>query len=382
VAVAARSAPPPSPRHSHGAVIYGQSMYCFGGYDGSYRSDFHAFSFASATWSQVATSGRVPKARYRSTCVVAGRRMVLFGGHDGTKHLNDCHVFDFEDRCWSMLATEGAAPFPRDSHVAAVHGNSMFIFGGSTGSAMNDFHELRLDEKKWLSVHALGSTPVHRFCHVSVVRGDSLFIFGGYDGSSRLNDFLEFSFGLDLTSSLEIPPSTLVADLRAMALGAGGEGGMADVTFVVEGIPVPAHRALCCRCGYFKAMLGGGMREASAQEIVLPHVRHPIFLALLEYLYTDAVEVGLDVAMELFEAADQFGVERLKKVCEARMLGSLCVENAASIFHAADTHSAGTLREKCLNFILANFDPVTKTACFEEMGRTNVNLVFEILQKR
>ena len=30
----------------------------------------------------------------------------------------------------------------------------------------------------------------------------------------------------------------------------------------------------------------------------------------------------------------------------------------------------------------ANFDPVTKSASFEEMGRTNVELVFEILQKR
>jgi N-acetylneuraminic acid mutarotase len=53
VAVGAGSAPPPSPRHSHGAVIYGHSMFCFGGYDGSYRSDFHAFSFATNTWSQV-----------------------------------------------------------------------------------------------------------------------------------------------------------------------------------------------------------------------------------------------------------------------------------------------------------------------------------------
>lgn len=29
-----------------------------------------------------------------------------------------------------------------------------------------------------------------------------------------------------------------------------------------------------------------------------------------------------------------------------------------------------------------HFDCVTKTAAFEEMGRTNIELVFEILQKR
>lgn len=44
------------------------------------------------------------------------------------------------------------------------------------------------------------------------------------------------------------------------------------------------------------------------------------------------------------------------------------------------THQS--LREKCLNFILGNFDAVTKTADFEEMGRTNIELVFEILRNR
>ena len=97
---------------------------------------------------------------------------------------------------------------------------------------------------------------------------------------------------------------------------------------------------------------------------------------------TTCIEISLDMAMELFQAADQFCVERLKKMCERKMLASINIENASSVFHAADLHHAKCLRDKCLKFILNNFDAVTKTACFEEMGRTNVELVFEILQKR
>ena len=66
-----------------------------------------------------------------------------------------------------------------------------------------------------------------------------------------------------------------------------------------------------------------------------PQVRKEIFLALLEYLYTDQVDIPLDIAMELFQAADQFGVDRLKRICESKMLASIHVENAATIFHAA-----------------------------------------------
>jgi hypothetical protein len=64
------------------------------------------------------------------------------------------------------------------------------------------------------------------------------------------------------------------------------------------------------------------------------------------------------------------------------MLLSLCVDNAASILHAADLHNAAVLRDQCISFMLNNFDAVTKTAAFEEMGRTNVDLVFELLKRR
>ena len=39
--VLALAGTPPSPRHSHASVVHGNSMFVFGGYDGSYRSDFH-----------------------------------------------------------------------------------------------------------------------------------------------------------------------------------------------------------------------------------------------------------------------------------------------------------------------------------------------------
>ena len=173
-------------------------MYVFGGYDGSYRSDFHKYNTLTQTWSLVPATGRVPRARYRATCVVHSGCMVVFGGHDGTRHLNDVYSFDFAASIWSSLNTTGPSPVPRDSHVACVHGRSMYVFGGSTGASMNDFFELRLDTCRWQPVLAgrgVGDPqgqPGHRFCHVGVVERDSMFVFGGYDGSNRLNDFWEF----------------------------------------------------------------------------------------------------------------------------------------------------------------------------------------------
>lgn len=86
--------------------------------------------------------------------------------------------------------------------------------------------------------------------------------------------------------------------------------------------------------------------------------------------------------MELFVAADLFGIPRLQAMCERRLLESLTVENAATVFHAADVHSASSLRTKALGYVLSHFEAVSKTAAFEDMARCNVELVFEILKSR
>ena len=145
---------PPSPRHSHAAVIYHESMFVFGGYDGSYRNDFHEFDFSQRIWHPVQPGGDIPRARYRGTCVVSGDAMILHGGHDGSRHLQDTHVFDFINLTWSSLLTEGPTPSPRDSHIAVIYKKSMFLYGGSTGSAMGDFHELKLEFRRvWSPVY-------------------------------------------------------------------------------------------------------------------------------------------------------------------------------------------------------------------------------------
>jgi N-acetylneuraminic acid mutarotase len=374
---------PPSPRHSHAAVVHDHSMWVFGGYDGSYKSDLHEFDFDRNTWSAVNAAGRRPRARYRATCVVIRNLIVLFGGHDGTRHMADTHVFDIETRIWSALVTEGTPPTPRDSHVSLVQGSSMYIFGGSSGSAINDLYELQLPASptspaKWRPIKASGSfQPRHRFCHVGVVYSDAMYVFGGYDGSERLNDFIRFDFAVyDL--SFEVPPSTIIDDFRSML----NDETLSDVTFIVEGQPVYAHKLMLLRSNYFRALFLGDMREASQSTIPIEQVSHPIFLNILEYLYTDQLEIALDSAMELFQAADLFCIPRLKTMCEKRMLQSITVENAAYIFHAADSHSAAALRRKALKYIVSHFEDVSKTESFEEMGRGNMELVFEILRNR
>ena len=199
----------------------------------------------------------------------------------------------------------------------------------------------------------------------------------GYDGSERLNDFVRFDFAAyDL--SFQVPPSTLISDLRNLV----DDDTMSDITFIVEEQPVYAHKLMLMRSPYFRALFLGDMRESRLSTIRIEQVRHSVFLSVLEYLYTDNLRIELDYAMELFQAADLFCIPRLKTMCEKRMIQSITVENAATIFYGADMHTAHSLRRKALKYMLAHFEEISKTESFEEMGRSNMELVFEILRNR
>lgn len=365
---------PPTPRHSHSSVEHEGSVYIFAGYDGNYRSDVHQYNVAQRRWSAVPARGSVPKARYRTSAVVYKDRMLVVGGHDGAKHLNDFHQFCFDSFEWSIVEAVGQVPppSPRDSHSATVCGDAMYLFGGSTGSARNDLYSFNLESKTWCELRE-GSAPCPRFCHTCDIYEQSLYVFGGYDGQQRLNDFWQFKLA-PTAVNIDVPAGSLFSDLRGFV----NESRMSDVTFLVEGKVVHAHRLLCMRCPYFRAVF----ETTTDETIAIGSVSHNVFLAFLEYLYTDEVEITLDIAMDLFTAADTFGVERLKRLCEKKIHGSITVDSVATILQAANAHATHSLRQSCMDFILHNFDAVSKTQAFEDMGRSNVELVFEILKRR
>ncbi len=136
----------PTSRHSHSAVVHNDSMWVFGGYDGSYRCDLFEYNFVTNIWTVVDTVGRIPRPRYRATCVMYNDHLILHGGHDGTRHLEDTHVLDLELKRWTSLVRIGNPPSSRDSHVSFIYNNAMYVFGGSAGgTAMNDMHELCME---------------------------------------------------------------------------------------------------------------------------------------------------------------------------------------------------------------------------------------------
>ena len=170
---------------------------------------------------------------------------------------------------------------------------------------------------------------------------------------------------------------TFLRDMRTLF----SQGMFADVTFLVEGLRIPSHRAiLSARSEHFSSMFQSGMRESVESEIEIPNVRYRIFCALLEFLYTNQVQsISGEDAVELYVLADLYQIDDLKTLSKDVIIRSLTMQSAPSLFVSTHNFGIPELREVCLGYMVRHFDVVSKTKEFGEMSK---ELVLEVVQKR
>eukprot|EP00743_Colponemidia_sp_Colp-15_P007782 GILK01008426.1.p1 GENE.GILK01008426.1~~GILK01008426.1.p1 ORF type:complete len:699 (-),score=132.73 GILK01008426.1:127-2223(-) len=129
---------------------------------------------------------------------------------------------------------------------------------------------------------------------------------------------------------------------------------LSDVVFLVgeNRTPIMAHKAiLAIRCAFFRAMFGGDMREAYQREVYIPNIPPDAFLALLHHLYTGSFVLNPDIAMDVMAAANQYGLDEVKRACSEYIYSSVDASNACFFLHAAQMHEAEDLFQYCFKFI-------------------------------
>jgi speckle-type POZ protein len=166
----------------------------------------------------------------------------------------------------------------------------------------------------------------------------------------------------------------------------------ADVTFSVSGESFAAHKnVLAARSPVFMAEFFGEMQEKRSDRVKIGEMEPSVFGAMLRFIYTDAVP-ELDKKMEaatailaqhLLVAADRYGLDRLKVMCESRLGFAIDTGNAATMLVLAERHGCSQLKVKCVEFIAGgsreNLDRVMKTEGFNDLIVSCPSLFAELL---
>jgi N-acetylneuraminic acid mutarotase len=90
---------PPTARYFHASIMYKSQMIVYGGFSGTGRlSDVHSFSLETHTWTQLSFDDKTPQPTGRSSLVatVANDSLWIFGGFNGTDVLGDMWMLQFD----------------------------------------------------------------------------------------------------------------------------------------------------------------------------------------------------------------------------------------------------------------------------------------------
>lgn len=79
-----------------------------------------------------------------------------------------------------------------------------------------------------------------------------------------------------------------------------------DIRIEVEGEIFCAHKAIVCRCEYYKALLTAGFGESKQDCIHMMDVSKDAFLEVLRYLYADTAQLTPDNVVEVHEVYVDF----------------------------------------------------------------------------
>ena len=121
-------------------------------------------------------------------------------------------------------------------------------------------------------------------------------------------------------------PSTFHTDLKA----ALDSKLMADVTLIVGGaVDLPAHRViLAARSEHFRALLSSQFHEAATCRIEIADATPAGVRAMLQYLYTDQLDVDDATAVDVLQLSHRYRMHHLHEASARRCREGLALHNA------------------------------------------------------
>ncbi|KAJ1280806.1 hypothetical protein BS78_04G261300 [Paspalum vaginatum] len=163
--------------------------------------------------------------------------------------------------------------------------------------------------------------------------------------------------------------------------------------FRVSGETFSAHRlVLAARSPVFRAELYGPMREGGRAAVIqIDDMEPQVFRALLSFIYTDVwpeMEPEDECAMSqhLLVAADRYGLQRLKLMCQDTLLmrNHIDTGSVATILALAEQHHCPRLKQSCFKFLASptGLAAIIGTQDFELIQQTCPTIVLRKRESR
>lgn len=155
------------------------------------------------------------------------------------------------------------------------------------------------------------------------------------------------------------------------------------VTLQVHDSEIKVYKGiLASQSRVFAAMFGNEEKKYKQNVIVINGMAARVCYKMANFLQSkdDDLHDCNDYLDELLEAADKYGLDRLKALCEEALYENLNIENSANMLVTADSCNACQLKIAVLNFMKKNISDVLESDGYESLTREHPKLGCEILR--
>lgn len=167
----------------------------------------------------------------------------------------------------------------------------------------------------------------------------------------------------------------------AMLADLFNNGKFADVSLVAfdKEVELKAHKAIiCANSPVFTAMFEHATEERREGRVEIGDVTYDVLKEMLRFIYTGEVEDLERHAEKLYEAADKYCIDELKRLCEKVLIKRITIENVCQYLMLFDMFSSTNMKAKCISYIANNAPDVMMTKGWEELLNVNPVLVEEV----
>ncbi|KAL2541619.1 BTB/POZ and MATH domain-containing protein 3 [Abeliophyllum distichum] len=189
--------------------------------------------------------------------------------------------------------------------------------------------------------------------------------------------------------SVPVPPSDMGENLKYLLdfeLGC-------DIVFQIGEETFKAHKLiLATRSPVFRAQFFGLVGNPNSDKVELEDIEPSIFKAMLHFIYSDNLvdlhEISGSTSactsaimmQHLLAAADRFGLDRLKQLCEAKLCEEVSADTVATTLSLAEQHRCPQLKAICLKFAATNLGVVMHSEGFRHLEQSCPSLLSELLE--
>ncbi|WMV31280.1 hypothetical protein MTR67_024665 [Solanum verrucosum] len=189
--------------------------------------------------------------------------------------------------------------------------------------------------------------------------------------------------------SVTIPPSDMGQSLKYLLDAELG----CDIVFRVGEEAFKGHKLiLAARSPVFRAQFFGLLGNPKTDELEIEDIEPSVFKAMLQYIYSDELPDLIEITgststctstivmQHLLAAADRFGLDRLKELCEAKLCEEVNVDTVATTLSLAEQHRCPQLKAICLKFAATNLGVVMQKDGFKHLEESCPLLLSELLE--